>query len=110
MSFYLYQMSYTTDAVKALVASPSDREAAARKLIEGLGGKLHHFFFAFGQHDVICLVEGPDDQMMAAGAMAVAASGAASSSSTVKLMTSAEAMGAMKAAGKAIGTYRPPMG
>ena len=110
MSFYLYQMSYTTDAVKALVANPTDREAAARKLIEGLGGKLHHLFFAFGQHDVICLVEGPDDQMMAAGAMAVAASGAASSSCTVKLMTAAEAMGAMKAAGKAIGTYRSPMG
>jgi uncharacterized protein with GYD domain len=110
MSFYLYQMSYTADAVKALVANPSDREAAARKLIEGLGGKLHHLFFAFGQHDVICLVEGPDDQMMAAGAMAVAASGAASSSSTVKLMTAAEAMGAMQKAGKAIGSYRPPMG
>ena len=29
MSFYLYQMSYTTDAVKALVANPTDREAAA---------------------------------------------------------------------------------
>jgi hypothetical protein len=41
--------------------------------------------------------------------MAVAASGAASSSSTVKLMTAAEAMGAMQKAGKAIGTYRPPM-
>lgn len=110
MPFYLYQMSYTPEAVKALVASPSDREAAARKLIEGLGGKLHHLFFAFGKHDVICLIEGPDDQMMAAGAMAVGASGAASSSTTVKLMTAADAMAAMKTAGKAIGTYKPPMG
>lgn len=109
MPFYLYQMSYTPEAVKALVATPTDREAAARKLIEGLGGKLHHLFFAFGQHDVICLIEGPDDAMMAAGALAVAASGTASASSTVKLLTASEAMGAMKTAGKAIGTYRPPM-
>ncbi|NEY90279.1 GYD domain-containing protein [Tabrizicola oligotrophica] len=109
MSFYLYQMSYTPEAVKALVASPSDREAAARKLIEGLGGKLHHLFFAFGKHDVICLIEGPDDVMMAAGALAVGATGTASSSSTVKLMTAAEAMRAMQTAGKALGTYRPPM-
>ncbi|WGV15624.1 GYD domain-containing protein [Fuscovulum ytuae] len=109
MSFYLYQLSYTPDAVKALVATPSDREAAARKLIESLGGKLHHLFFAFGQHDVICLIEGPDDQMMAAGAMAVAASGTVASSSTVKLMTPAEAMAAMQAAGKALGSYKPPM-
>jgi len=109
MPFYLYQLSYTPEAVKALVASPSDREAAARKLIEALGGKLHHLFFAFGKHDVVCLIEGPDDQMMAAGAMAVAASGTVSSSSTTKLMTSAEAMSAMQTAGKATGTYRPPM-
>ena len=109
MPFYLYQLSYTPDAVKALVATPSDREAAARKLIESLGGKLHHLFFAFGQHDVICLIEGPDDQMMAAGALAVAASGTVASSSTVKLMTPAEAMAAMQAAGKALGSYKPPM-
>ena len=109
MPFYLYQLTYTPEAVKALVATPSDREAAARKLIEALGGKLHHLFFAFGQHDVICLIEGPDDKMMAAGAMAVAASGTVSSSSTVKLMTAAEAMTAMQTAGKAIGSYRPPM-
>ena len=109
MSFYLYQMSYSPEAFKALVASPSDREAAAAKLITGLGGKLHHMFFAFGDRDVICLIEGPDDTFMAAGAMAVAASGTASSSTTVKLMTAKDAMKAMQMAGKAIGTYTPPM-
>lgn len=109
MAFYLYQMSYSPEAFKALVANPSDREAAAKKLIEAMGGKLHHLFFAFGDHDVICLIEGPDDTFMAAGAMAVAASGTASSSTTVKLMTAKDAMKAMKLAGKAIGTYKPPM-
>ena len=109
MAFYLYQMSYSAEAVKAMVAKPSDREAAAAKLIEALGGKLHHLFFAFGGHDVICLIEGPDDIFMAAGALAVASSGAASSSSTIKLMTAKDAMKAMKIAGKATGAYKPPM-
>lgn len=109
MSFYLYQLSYTSEAVKALIANPTDREAAARKLIEGLGGKLHHLFFAFGTYDVICLIEGPDDAMMAAGALAVAASGTVSASSTIKLLTAAEGMAAMKKAGVAMGTYKPPM-
>jgi uncharacterized protein with GYD domain len=109
MAFYLYQMSYSAEAVKALVAKPSDREAAAAKLIEALGGKLHHLFFAFGSHDVICLIEGPDDTFMAAGAMAVASSGTASSSSTIKLITAKEAMKAMTLAGKATGAYKPPM-
>ena len=109
MAFYLYQMSYTTEAIKAMVAKPSDREAAATALIEALGGKLHHLFFAFGSHDVICLIEGPDDTFMAAGAMAVASSGTASSSSTIKLMTAKDAMKAMKVAGKATGAYKSPM-
>jgi uncharacterized protein with GYD domain len=109
MPFYLYQLSYTAEATKALITHPSDRKAAAAKLIEGLGGKLHHLFFAFGSHDVICLIEAPDDKVMAACAMAVGATGTASSASTTRLMTIEDAMEAMKMAGKATGTYKPPM-
>lgn len=110
MSFYLYQLTYSTDAIKAMVANPSDREAAARKLIEALGGKLHHLFFAFGEHDIVCLIEGPDDIFMMAGAAAVASSGVASAASTTKLFTAAEAMTALTQAGKVTGSYKPPHG
>ncbi len=110
MSFYLYQLSYSKEAIKSMVASPSDREAAAHKLIEALGGKLHHLFFAFGEWDVICLIEGPDDKMMMAGAAAVASAGTVSKSSTIKLMTAKDAMAAMEMAGKATGAYKPPHG
>jgi uncharacterized protein with GYD domain len=110
MPFYLYQLTYSPEAVKAMVANPQDRTAAATKLIERLGGKLHHLFFAFGKYDVVCLIEGPDDKMMAAGAMAVAAAGTVSGSSTTKLMTAEEAMEAMRMAGEATGAYKPPMG
>jgi uncharacterized protein with GYD domain len=109
MSFYLYQIAYTADAVKAMVANPTDRAAAAASLVEALGGKLHHLFFSFGKYDVICLIEGPDDKMMAAGALAVAAAGTVSRSETIKLMTAAEAQEAMAMAGKVTGTYRAPM-
>jgi uncharacterized protein with GYD domain len=110
MAFYLYRLSYTPEAVRALLTQPSDRKAAAAKLVEALGGKLHHMFFAFGTHDVVCLIEGPDDRMMAAGAMAVAASGTVRSAETTKLIEVEEAMEAMKMAGEAIGSYRTPMG
>ena len=53
MSFYLYKANYSTDAVKAMVDKPQDREAAARGVIEALGGTLHHFFFALGDWDII---------------------------------------------------------
>ena len=108
MSYYLYQLSYSKEAIKAMVANPSDREVAARKLIEALGGKLHHLFFAFGQYDVICLIEGPDDKFMMAGAAAVASAGTVTASSTVKLMTATDAMAAMAMAHKATGSYKAP--
>jgi uncharacterized protein with GYD domain len=108
--FYLYQLAYSPQAIKAMVANPSDRRAAAEKLIDSIGGKLHHLFFAFGKYDVVCLIEAPDDVAMAAGAMAVAASGTTSASATIKLMTAEEAVAAMEKAGSALGAYRPPMG
>jgi len=107
MPFYLFKGRYTTDSIKSLVAHPEDREAAAGKMIEALGGKLHHLFFCFGEEDVIALIEAPDDETRAAGALIVGASGAMAGGATVKLMTSKEAMAAMKKAGQATGAYRP---
>jgi uncharacterized protein with GYD domain len=107
MPFYMFKGKYSTDSIKSLVANPEDREAAARKMIEALGGKLHNLFFCFGEEDVIAIIEAPDDKTMAAGALLVGASGTMSGGATVKLMTSKEAMEAMKKAGKATASYKP---
>ena len=110
MAHYLFQASYTPAALKAMVNDPQDREAAARSLIEAVGGKLHHLFFCFGKDDVLALIEAPDDKAMAAVALAVGASGAFSSGRTTKLLTSAEAMASMAAAKTASGSYTPATG
>ena len=57
MSSNLYQLCYSKETVKAMVANPTDRKAAARTPIDALGRKLHHLFFAVGEYDVICLHE-----------------------------------------------------
>ncbi len=108
MSYYLYQLAYSSPAMKAMVAKPTDREAAARKLIEAAGGKLHHLFFAFGKFDVVCLIEAPNDVALLATAAAVGASGTVSAAATTKLFTAQEAMSAMTLAGKITGSYVPP--
>ena len=110
MAYYLFQASYTPDALKAMVDDPQDRETAARPLIEAVGGKLHSLFFCFGKDDVMAIIEAPDDQAMAAAALVVGGSGAFSSGRTTKLMTSAEAMAAMNAARTAAETYTPATG
>jgi uncharacterized protein with GYD domain len=106
--FYLFEVAYTPEAFKAMIASPSDRKAVADKAISAAGGKLHQFFFAFGKYDVVLIAEYPDDKAATAAAMAVAASGALSSGKTTKLLTTEEAMEAMKSAGKVAAAYRPP--
>ena len=110
MAFYLFQGSYTPAAIKAMVDNPQDREAAARPLIEAVGGKLHHLFFCFGKYDVVALIEAPDDAAIAACSLAVGASGALSGGATTKLMSASDASAAMAAAKKASANYKPATG
>ena len=108
MPFYLYQGRYSTAAIKAMVEAPQDREASAKKLAEAVGGKVHSFYFAFGEHDFVAIVEVPDDHAMAALSLTVAASGGISGGVTTKLLTSKEAMNAMEAARYVADIYEPP--
>lgn len=110
MPFYLFEAKYTAAAIKAMVDKPQDREPPARKLIESLGGKMHHLFFCMGERDAVVLIEAPDDEAMAACALAVGASGAFSGGSTTKLMSSKEAMAAMQKAKDAAKSYVPATG
>lgn len=107
MSFYMFKGQYSTDSLRSLVEKPQDREAAAGKLIAALGGKLHHLFFCFGDDDVMALIEAPSDEVMAACALVVGASGTMAGGSTTKLMTSKEAMSAMKRAQEGQKSYQP---
>ena len=109
MAYYLHHVSYSPAAIKSLIARPSDREAAARKLVEAAGGKLVHLFFAFGTSDAISLIKAPNDKVMMAISAAVSATGTAMSSSTTKLMSPEEAAEAFAIAAKAAASYRPPM-
>ena len=106
MAHYLVQASYTTQGVTGLIGNPQDRAAALRPLIEGLGGRLESFYFAFGESDVVIIAELPDNITMAALSMAIGASGAIANLKTAVLMPMDEAVEAMRKAGT-VG-YRPP--
>jgi uncharacterized protein with GYD domain len=108
MPMYLFQGKYTPATFKSLVAKPQDREAAVRALTEAAGGKLHGLYFAFGEHDIVALLEYPDNVSASAAIMAVAASGALSAGQTTVLMTAAEAQAAMGKAGAAARAYKAP--
>lgn len=106
MPYYLTRFSYTPAAWAKLMKNPEDRRSAAKQYIESVGGKLHGFWYAFGDHDGYNLWEAPDNVSMAAVAVAIGAGGALSSLETTVLLTVEETLEALEKA-KSI-RYRAP--
>lgn len=104
MPMYFWSASYTPDGVKGLVKEGgSKRRAAVEQMVTKAGGKLHSFYYAFGDYDVCGISELPDEATAVALSLAVNAAGAVRFHTT--RLISAEEMDA--ATKKSIG-YRPP--
>ena len=104
MAKYLLEVNYTLEGIKGLKSKGgSARTAAAKELIEGLGGRMESFYFAFGNTDVYVIADFPDNVSAAAAALTVCAGGGATAR-TVVLLTADEA----DAAAVKKTTYRPP--
>ena len=105
MPLYLAQVAYTQEAWQALVRNPQDRLEAVRPAVEKLGGRMVSAWFAFGDYDVVAVTEMPSNVAAAAISIAFAAGGACKSVKTTPLLTAAEVVEALKAAGTS--GYRP---
>jgi uncharacterized protein with GYD domain len=108
MPLYLYQARFTREALATLIEKPQDRAKGAATAIEAVGGKLHHYFFSFGEYDIAIIAEVPDNVSMAGIAMAVATTGAVTDSRTTILMTAHDGVEAMRQGQKVMAAYRPP--
>lgn len=104
MPKYLYQGSYTLDGIRGVVKDGgSKRRAAAQQALGSVGGKVEAFYFSLGKHDVVAIVDVPDNVSVAAVSLAIGAAGGFRGQTTA-LLTPEEIDQAAK---KAI-TYRPP--
>ncbi len=106
MPFYLTRFSYTPATWAKLVKNPEDRRAAATRYVEAVGGTMHGFWYAFGDHDAYNLWEAPDNVSMPATAIAISAGGALSSLHATVLLTVEETVAALQKAASI--RYRPP--
>jgi uncharacterized protein with GYD domain len=104
MAHYLVTASYSPDGVKGVLKNGGTARAdAVKSAVEGLGGKMHSFHFAFGGDDAYVQVELPDNIAAAALGLTVSSTGLAAVK-TVVLLTPAEID---EAAGRQVG-YTPP--
>jgi uncharacterized protein with GYD domain len=84
MAKYLLRVNYTLDGVKGVLAKGGTaRKAAAAAAAKSAGGKLESFYFAFGDTDVYCVADLPDNAAAAALALTVSAGGGATVDTTV---------------------------
>ena len=106
MPLYLTRFSYTPETWARLIDNPEDRRTAAQSYVESVGGSLHGFWYAFGEHDGYTLWEAPDNVSLAAVALAISSGGAVSSFETTVLLSVEETLDALQRAKQV--TYRPP--
>jgi uncharacterized protein with GYD domain len=106
MPKYLVQTSYIGEGVQGLRREGgSARRAAVETALSSVGGKVEACYFAFGDVDVVAIIELPDNVTAAGFALLVAASGKVDVKTTV-LLTPEEVDAAVKVAAD----YRPPGG
>jgi uncharacterized protein with GYD domain len=108
MPHYMYQASYSPEAIKTLVNNPQDRTGAAKAAIEANGGTMIGAWMAFGGDDLVVIADMPDDASMAGVALAVSAAGAIVGGKTTRLLDMPTAVEGMKKAKAVFDAYRPP--
>jgi len=106
MPLYMIQASYTSEAWARLVQRPEDRAGALKPVIERLGGTLMSWYYAFGDCDVVAIIDLPSNISAAAASMAVAAGKAVKGIKTTPLMSPDDGFDAMLLAQGA--GYQPP--
>src|SRR6188508_333003 len=106
MALYLTRFSYTPETWARMTKDPEDRRDAARAYVESVGGKLHGFWYAFGEFDGYNLWEAPDNVSIAAVVLAIGGGGALSKIETIPLLTVEETLEALGRAQSI--SYRKP--
>lgn len=86
MPKYMIHGSYTIEGKKGLLKDGgSKRKEVVGQLIREQGGVLEAFYFAFGQNDLYCIVDLPDNISIAAISLKVGSAGAFGVETTVLL-------------------------
>jgi uncharacterized protein with GYD domain len=74
MPRYVVLIDWTEQGVRNFKDSV-DRYEAANTQLEGLGVRFEDTYWTLGNHDIVSIVDAPDDESLAAGLLAVAEAG-----------------------------------
>jgi uncharacterized protein with GYD domain len=98
----------TASAMKGMLAKPSDRGAATRKIDEAAGGKLGAYNVTTGPSDFQMITSADDVSSLLTGLMVAGGAGAISNVETQRALTSGEFTEMQKKATKPASSYNAP--
>src|SRR6478609_302896 len=96
MPRYLIQATYTPEAWAAQLKSPQNRAEIVSELLRPPGGSFESVYLAFGEYDIVAIMDLPDNVTAAAVSMVVSAGGSVKAVKTTPLLTLDEAIQAMR--------------
>jgi uncharacterized protein with GYD domain len=100
--------TYNGDSIAAMLEHPTDRQAEARRAVESIGGRLDAYYWMFGPHDGLAIVDAPDSATAGAVSLAVGSSGGFSRLETHELIEPGALAALLQKAKHARANYRAP--
>lgn len=107
MPHYLIQIGYTPASWTAQMNNPQDVRDRVASTAEAVGGRIESMFYAFGEHDLIGILEFPTDKDLAAWSIGISAGGAVRSVQSTSLLSIDDGMAAMRKASGVSKVYIP---
>ncbi len=108
MTMYLYQATYTAQALAAQIANPRDRIEVLRPGLEKSGGRVVAYGYPAGQASLVLIIDVPDDLTAEVAALSVFSQGAFSTGTSVRLLSGPEWIEALTASQAPAADYIPP--
>src|SRR5579884_1749702 len=108
MSMYLIQLGYTPQSWAAQIENRQHVVERITPALKKCGAKLESLYYAFGEDDVVGIIDFPTPEDAVAFALAVGSTGALSHYKTTPLLTIEQGVAGMKKAGDVRAAYTPP--
>lgn len=109
MAHYLIEVGYTPQAWSGQIDNQPNVVDRITPAVKAANGKIECIYYAFGDSDLVGIIDFATPEDAAAFALAVTSSGALRSYKTTPLLTVAQGMESMKRAEQVRGSYTPPV-
>ena len=109
MAQYLIEVAYTPESWAKQIRDQANVIERIGPLVESCGGRIESLFYAFGEHDLVGLVDFSSPEGAAAFSLAATAGGSVKRIKTTSLVSVEQGITAMKRAAEVDRNYHPPV-